>query len=76
MARILIVEDEPITAADLEQTLSALGHAIAGWGDTGEDAVAQADIVLILVGHEKFRGVSIPSGKRVLDTVGFLRARH
>lgn len=59
-------------------------HALsnAGHGDVdlamvaAEDAVAQADIVLILVGHEKFRGVSIPSGKRVLDTVGFLRARH
>lgn len=59
-------------------------HALnnAGHGDvnltmvsTG-DAVGQADIVVILVGHEKFRGVSIPAGKRVIDTVGFLRARH
>lgn len=52
MARILIVEDEPITAADLELKLAALGHEVAGWVDTGEDAVAQApslhpDLVLM-----------------------------
>lgn len=41
-----------------------------------QDAVEKAEIVLILVGHEKFRSVSIPPGRRVLDTVGFLRARH
>lgn len=59
-------------------------HALsnAGHGDvdlamvTADDAVEQADIVLILVGHEKFREVSIPAGRRVLDIVGFLRARH
>ncbi|GGK13415.1 UDP-N-acetyl-D-mannosamine dehydrogenase [Luteimonas terricola] len=56
----------------------ALGNA--GHGDVSlamvpaEEAVAQADIVLILVGHEKFRSVSIPAGRRVIDTVGFLRA--
>ena len=59
-------------------------HALsnAGHGDVNmtmvpaEEAVQQADIVLILVGHEKFRGLAIPAGRRVLDTVGFLRARH
>jgi CheY-like chemotaxis protein len=31
MARILVVEDEPMTAADLEQKLAALGHEVAAW---------------------------------------------
>src|SRR5262249_40592431 len=51
MARILVVEDEPITAADLEQKLTALGHEVS-WVDKREDAVAQApgsrlDLVLM-----------------------------
>jgi two-component system cell cycle sensor histidine kinase/response regulator CckA len=43
MARIMIVEDEPITVADLEHQLTALGHQVVAWSDTGEEAVAQAD---------------------------------
>ncbi len=44
MARILIAEDEPITAADLEQTLVGMGHELAGWVDSGEDAVTSTDV--------------------------------
>ena len=52
MARIMVVEDEPITAADLEQKLVALGHDVTAWVDTGEDALLQAkatipDLVLM-----------------------------
>ena len=52
MARIMVVEDEPITAADLEQKLIALGHDVTAWSDTGEDALLQArtsapDLVLM-----------------------------
>jgi CheY-like chemotaxis protein len=52
MARIMVVEDEPITAADLEQKLNALGHDVTTWSDTGEDALLQArtcppDLVLM-----------------------------
>lgn len=52
MARIMVVEDEPITAADLEQKLSTLGHEVVAWSDSGEEAVAQAkglslDLVLM-----------------------------
>lgn len=39
----MIVEDEPITAADLEQKLTALGHEVVASADTGEDAVRQAE---------------------------------
>lgn len=52
MARIMVVEDEPITAADLEQKLVALGHSVTALVDTGEEAVAQSaeqtpDLVLM-----------------------------
>ncbi len=52
MAHIMVVEDEPITAADLEQTLLNMGHELSGWSDTGEEAVEQAkklapDLVLM-----------------------------
>lgn len=58
----------------------ALQHA--GHGDLNltmvpaEQAVDQADVVLILVGHEKFRSLSIPQEKTIVDTVGFLRVRN
>jgi two-component system cell cycle sensor histidine kinase/response regulator CckA len=41
MSRIMVVEDEPVTAADLEQRLTALGHDVS-WLDSGEEAVARA----------------------------------
>jgi PAS domain S-box-containing protein len=52
MARIMVVEDEPITAMDLEQMLVAIGHEVAGWSDAGEEAVEKAralspDLVLM-----------------------------
>ena len=44
-ARILVVEDEAITAADLQDRLSALGYEISGWATSGEEAIelARAD---------------------------------
>ncbi|MBX3246245.1 MAG: response regulator [Myxococcales bacterium] len=52
MARIMVVEDEPVTAMDLEQMLVAVGHEVVGWADAGEDAVEKArslapDLVLM-----------------------------
>jgi two-component system, response regulator PdtaR len=51
-ARILVVEDEAITAADLQDRLVQLGYEIAGWAVTGEDAIdlarnGQPDLVLM-----------------------------
>ena len=43
MLRILVVEDEAITAADLQDRLISLGYEIAGWTVTGEDAVVTLD---------------------------------
>ena len=49
---IMIVEDEGITAMDLQDTLKHLGYAVAGMADSGEDAVRLAgdlrpDLVLM-----------------------------
>jgi len=49
---ILIVEDEGITAMDLQETLKHLGYVVAGMADSGEDAVRLAgdlrpDLVLM-----------------------------
>lgn len=37
------------------------------------EAIAAADIVLMLVGHSQFRALARPAGKSVIDTVGFWR---
>jgi PAS domain S-box-containing protein len=40
---ILIVEDETITALDIEQSLRASGYKVAGMACTGPEAIAMAD---------------------------------
>jgi len=50
--RVLVVEDEAIVAADLQDRLGGLGYEIAGWATTGEEAIALArdenpDLVLM-----------------------------
>jgi len=50
--RILVVEDEAVTALDLQITLTALGHAVVGIASTCEEALQLAeyhrpDIVLM-----------------------------
>src|ERR1700751_2190309 len=54
-ARILIVEDEPIVAADLLASLEGLGYEVVGIADTGAKAVQAAercspDVVLMDIG--------------------------
>jgi PAS domain S-box-containing protein len=51
-ARVLVVEDEAIIAADLAETLISLGYDVAATVDTAEDAIVHAadlvpDIVLM-----------------------------
>jgi DNA-binding response OmpR family regulator len=41
-ARILIVEDDQIIAADLRLKLERLGHAVIGIASSGEEAIAMA----------------------------------
>lgn len=50
--RILVVEDEAIVAADVQDRLRSLGYDIAGWVDTAEAAIRMAtqlrpDLVLM-----------------------------
>jgi PAS domain S-box-containing protein len=42
MARIMVVEDEPIVATDLERMLTSIGHEVAGRSEAGKDAVEKA----------------------------------
>jgi CheY-like chemotaxis protein len=44
-ARVMIVEDEQIVAADLESKLRRMGHEIVGITASGEDAVRIAEEV-------------------------------
>ena len=43
VARILIVEDEVIIAADLGNKMRRMGHEVAGIAISGEEAIAMAD---------------------------------
>jgi len=43
VARILIVEDEQIIAADLRNQFRHLGHEVVGMAIAGEDAINMAD---------------------------------
>ena len=50
--RILVVEDEAIVAADIQDRLEALGYTVAGWGTTGEEALdlarsSKPDLILM-----------------------------
>lgn len=42
-ARILIVEDEGVIAADIEDRLTRLGYQVDGWASTGEEAIKNID---------------------------------
>lgn len=42
-ARILIVEDEPIVAADLDMKLTRMGYQVVGLAVTGEEAIGLAE---------------------------------
>jgi len=55
--KILIVEDEPVIASDIEMTLEDLGYEIVGVEDNAEDALAllkenQVDLVLLDINLE------------------------
>lgn len=45
-ARILIVEDEGLIAADIEDRLTRLGYQVDGWASTGEEAIKNIDTCL------------------------------
>jgi AmiR/NasT family two-component response regulator len=41
-SRILVIEDEAIVAADIQDRLEVLGYTVAGWGTTGAEALELA----------------------------------
>ena len=41
--KILIIEDEPIIAMDIEQLVKSLGHTVTGVARTRKDAVASVE---------------------------------
>ena len=63
LKRIMVVEDEPVVALDLEGTLERLGYSVVAQTDTGEDAVLLAgsvrpDLVLMDIHlHTKTDGI-------------------
>jgi PAS domain S-box-containing protein len=71
MKRILIVEDEAVTAKDIESTIALLGYEVAGVTDTGEGAVEKAlslkpDLILMDI---KLKGAlsGIEAAARILE---------
>jgi len=51
-SRILVIEDEAIVAADIQDRLEALGYEVAGWGTTGAEALdlarsSKPDLILM-----------------------------
>jgi two-component system, response regulator PdtaR len=82
-ARILIVEDEQIIAADLRNKLRQLGHDVVGMAIAGEEAIAAAeevrpDLVLMDVqlegemsGTEAARLIQERTGAQVIFVTAF-----
>ena len=70
MAKILVVEDEPIVAKDISSTLKKLGHEVVGWGINEESTcdLIQAhkpDIVFMDINlEEEVDGIEIVEGLR------------
>ncbi len=40
---ILVVEDEGVVAQDIQNSISRIGHEVAGWATTAEEAIALAE---------------------------------
>jgi len=82
-ARILIVEDEQIIAADLRNKLHRIGHEVVGTAIAGEEAVVMAeqlrpDLVLMDVqlegemsGTESARKIQQRTGAQVVFVTAF-----
>jgi len=70
MAKILVVEDEPIVAKDISSTLKKLGHEVVGWGMNEESAselVAQHQPELVFMDinlEEEVDGIEIAQALR------------
>ncbi len=70
---ILIIEDEPIIAMDLEMIVTDLGHRVVGIASTKGEALDLAwrckpDLIL--------SDVNLADGSKGMDVVAAIRARH
>lgn len=70
-ARVLIIEDEPIIAMDIQSIVEGLGHSVVGVADTKDTAVAAAkatepDLVLA--------DIQLADGSSGIDAVGEILA--
>ncbi|HFU73920.1 MAG TPA: response regulator transcription factor [Helicobacteraceae bacterium] len=70
MAKIIIIEDEPIVAKDIKATLKKLGHNVVGWGINEESTYAlinehHPDIVFMDINlEEEVDGIDIAEALR------------
>jgi len=73
MAKILVVEDEPIVAKDISSTLKKLGHNVVGWGTNETTSCAlvkehQPDVVFMDINlEEEVDGIEIAESLRYDD---------
>ena len=73
--RVLVVEDEAVTALDIEQTLIESGHAVVGVASTCEEALQLAERHhpdIVLMDYQLRGGLNGASAAREL---GFNRVR-
>ncbi len=72
--RVLIVEDERITAADLRASLTRLGYRVVASVASGEDAITQADECRpdIVIMDVRLRGSmdGVQAGRRINERWG------
>jgi len=70
MAKILVVEDEPIVAKDISSTLKKLGHEVVGWGINEETTLSliaeyKPDVVFMDINlEEEVNGIEIAQSIR------------
>ncbi len=74
MHRVLIVEDEAISALFLRSTLERMGHDVVGVADKGEDAIAMAatekpDVVLMDIRLRSPMG-GVEAANRIRNDIG------
>lgn len=71
--RVLIVEDDPLTAADIAASLEDGGHNVVGIAETFSEAMAVADSVALELA---IVDIGLKDGGTGVQVVRALKARH
>lgn len=74
--RVLIVEDDPLTAADIAASLEDGGHCVVGVAESFSEAMAAASASPELVPELAIVDIGLKDGGTGLQVVGALKARH